>query len=298
VGVPPRRGVRVLREAETSADPLWQHCRAAALVLPASAAFSHETAAHLGGWSGPMRPEHARPLSPGRSTPVGTTVTHVSVPAGPTRPRAKGIRTHQVTWRDGDVMVRGGLRLTSPWRTWCDLGATGADEVDLLILADALRRRYPRDGAARLAARLEQWRGGRGVNRLRRVLALSRDGVDSPMETRVRLIFRAGGLPEPLVNHQIRLPHGGPLHRPDLCWPRWKVAADYDGGHHFERDSDAAVISGRASNWRIRQDQARAELLAQEGWTLRVFTAYDVFVDPDAAVMRMRDALIRAGARL
>ncbi len=114
----------------------------------------------------------------------------------------------------------------------------------------------------------------------------------------MRLAFRAGGLPEPVVNQVVRDAHGSPLHRPDLCWPQWRVAADYDGRHHFQRDSDEAVRAGRASNWRARQDLGRYEVLEQVGWRLRVFTAFDVFQIPESMVLRVREALIEAGAPL
>jgi hypothetical protein len=40
---------------------------------------------------------------------------------------------------------------------------------------------------------------------------------------------------------------GGYLHTPDLSWPRWRVAVDYDGAHHFAPDPP-----GREDQWRRR----------------------------------------------
>lgn len=188
----------------------------------------------------------------------------------------------------------GGLRVTSPWRTWCDLGLT-ADDVDLVILADALRRRFG-DGERRLSERLDGWSGRRGALRLRRALARSRDRVDSPMETRLRLIFEDAGLPEPRVNEWVRDEAGNPLHCPDLSWPSWRVAADYDGTHHGDRDSVESVRSGRASNWRERLDNSRHDLLDEVDWVLRIFTSFDVLRAPEIAARRLRDALRLHGA--
>jgi hypothetical protein len=116
------------------------------------------------------------------------------------------------------------------------------------------------------------------------------------METRLRLLFVDGGLPEPEVNQWVRDEDGVPLHRPDLSWPLWHVAADYDGRHHAERDRDDDVRAGRASDWRPRQDTASRELVDSIGWRLRVFTSFDVFRRPERSVERMRATLRVAGA--
>lgn len=274
----PFPGVRVLAGAP---DTLPERCRAAALVLPPQAAFSHDTAVWLGGWPRPLR--------------AGDSPIHVSVPTSLPRPRITGLRGHRVTWRPADVSTVNGLRVTAPGRTWCDLAASGWSILDLVMFADALRRRCESTGLAQLHEHLESWEGQRSVRRLHRALALSSDRVDSPMETRMRLLFRVAGLPTPQVNEWVEDSFGHKIHRPDLSWPQWKVAADYDGAHHLEWDAEADVIAGRRSNWRRRQDLTRQDQLAAEGWQLRVFTAFDLFTLHPRAVARMRETLKRAG---
>ena len=136
----PWPGLRVLREHP---DTLLERCRAVALILPPSAVFSHATALHLGGWDMPWQPERRR-LRYSSPEPAPGTAIHVSVPAGTARPHGKGIVGHAFTPLEEDIIQREGLQITSPWRTWCDLAATSAAEVDLVILADALRRRDQR----------------------------------------------------------------------------------------------------------------------------------------------------------
>jgi very-short-patch-repair endonuclease len=116
------------------------------------------------------------------------------------------------------------------------------------------------------------------------------------METRLRLIFEDAGLPEPTVNRVVSRDGGAPIHCPDLSWPQWRVAADYDGRHHTDRDSEGEVRRGSQSDWRQRQDTSRRDLLEEEGWILRVFTSFDVFRAPQRAVERMRVVLRMAGA--
>lgn len=289
----PWPGVRVLA---TLPDSRELRCRAAALVLPGDAAFSHETAVELAGWLAPMVGDRRstayalRPVDP--ADPV-----HVSFPTAH-HPHGRGVIGHRFTPARDDVTIVSGLRVTSPWRTLCDLAAAGTGLEDLVILADALRRRFPGVAPVRLAARVDGWGSGRGAVSLRQALASSRDRVDSPMETRLRLMFAEAGLPEPEVNQWVRDADGHPIHQPDLSWPRWKVAADYDGAHHAQRDSDEAVRTGRASNWRQRQDNSRRDVMDDAGWRFRVFTALDVYGRRDLAVERMRRTLRAAGAPL
>jgi hypothetical protein len=285
----PWSGVRTLREAPES---LVDRCQALALVLPESAVFSHHTALHLGGWLTPHLgdgPARYTAREPGWFVPI-----HVAVPLHDVRPQRRGVVGHRSDLSSDEIWDINGLRVTSPWRTWCDL-ADSSSEVDLVILADALRRRFG-NGAYGLETQLGKWGGCRGVRTLRRALSRSRDGVDSPMETRLRLIFADAGLPEPVVNRWVTRDDGSGIHCPDLSWPAWRVAADYDGRHHADRDSTDEVRRGHASDWRKRQDTSRGELLEEAGWILRVFTSYDVFRAPERATERMRAALRKAGA--
>ncbi|MGV8850807.1 MAG: hypothetical protein ACOH16_14835 [Propionibacteriaceae bacterium] len=288
----PWRGVRVLRNTP---DTLEQRCRAASLVFPESAVFSHDTAVALGEWLAPRVDGRASRKYVPRAVDPDVPV-HVSVPPHVPRPVGRGVVGHRFDPAVEDVVLLDGLRVTSPWRTWCDLAVAGAEDADLVILADALRRRFPGAGARLLSERLDAWGSGRGARSLLRALARSRDGVDSPMETRLRLLFVDAGLPEPKVNQWVRLEDGTPIHRPDLSWPQWRVAADYDGVHHAERDDEGVVRAGRHSDWRQRQDNSRRDLMEDARWRLRVFTSFDVFRRQELSVERMRVTLREAGA--
>lgn len=283
----PWPGVRVLRDRP---DTFHDRSLAAALVLPPYAVFTHDTAVHLGGWLTP-RTDDGRIMYAPREPPASTPL-HVSVAKGP-RPRGQGIISHLWTPEPGDEILVECLRVSSPWRTWCDLGAAGSSHIDLVILADALRRRH---GARRLEERLRSWGSRRGSKALRAALTSSRNGVDSPMETRMRLLFAEPGLPEPMVNQWIVDGDGAPIHKADLSWPQWRVAIDYDGRHHHQRDDEDAVHAGRASDWRQRQDESRRDLLADLGWVFRVLTSFDIFRRPELTIERVRVTLRRAGA--
>jgi hypothetical protein len=122
---------------------------------------------------------------------------------------------------------------------------------------------------------------GRRAIRARRAAALVRLGVDSPMETHLRLVIVFAGLPEPVVNRDVFNSRGGWLARPDLSYPEWKIAIEYDGEHH------------RVDRRQWRRDIARRELLEAAGWIVLVITANDVFRQPAATLDRIVAALRR-----
>lgn len=270
--VTPFRGVRVPTEM---AHRLDMRCLAASLVVPPEAAMSHETALQI--WQLP--------------TPIGWQPSdlHVTVPRGITVPVLAGLRGHDALLPETDVVVLKDLRVIRPERTLCDLATEGWAAVDLLAVADALvSRGDPTAARARLAVAVEDWAGRRGVLALRRVLELVEAPVASAMETRVRYVLVQAGLPRPVVNAIVRDQQGRFLHRPDLTWPRWKVAVDYDGEYHFDVAPEDRVR-------RRKLDLRRQERLQDAGWRLKVVTSVDLFQDTARMVHRVRIALREMG---
>ena len=76
--------------------------------------------------------------------------------------------------------------------------------------------------------------GVRGIRLAREAADLVRRGVDSPMESRLRLLLVLAGLPEPEVGRPVYSADGGWLAQPDLSYPALKIAIEYDGGHHLQ----------------------------------------------------------------
>lgn len=115
----PATGVRALR---VNPESLLGRCRALALVLPESAVFSHDTAVHLSGWLTPSIGDgvaRCRTAEPGPSSRI-----HVTVPRTAPRPQRRGVIGHRSDLAPAEILDLSGLKITSPWRTWCDLGAT------------------------------------------------------------------------------------------------------------------------------------------------------------------------------
>jgi hypothetical protein len=234
----------------------------AALLLTPGAVVSHHTALSLWNADGPTN-----------------TDVHVSVRRDPhlVLPRVQGLRVHEV--QNLESVTHEGLLVSPPPRTFLDL-APYCDLTELVTAGDSLVRRTSVD-PEQLIALTSAAIGVRNVRLAREAAALVRSGVDSPMESRLRLLIVLAGLPEPVVGYTILDSAGGWLARPDLSYPDpdRMIAIEYDGKHHL-RD---------LRQW--RQDIRRRENLEREGWLVRVITAHDLLQAPNTIIARLSQDL-------
>ena len=79
------------------------------------------------------------------------------------------------------------------------------------------------------------------------------------------LLFVLAGFPEPVVDVEVFDDAGRLRYRIDLAWPSAKVAVEYDGRHHINRQDQ----------WTY--DIRRREELEAEGWRFLVLTAPDIY---------------------
>ena len=238
--------------------------RAALKVSPLGSHASHFTAGEIwGGWV----PEQPR--------------THVSSPRAQSRCQRRGIRNHDIG-AGAQVVTYRGVRVSSPMQTFLELAAV-VDLVDLVVFGDSMVRAGHFTTAAVVEA-ADAWRG-RGRKLARRAARLIREGVDSPMESRLRMLIVLAGLPEPKVNVIIRNQHGEWLVRFDLCYPGFKVVVEYDGRQHAEDDAQ----------W--DHDIDRRELLDQWGYRLVVVRSKGIYVEPERTLRRVRTALRERGCQ-
>lgn len=228
--------------------------RAALLLHPGGAVITHHTAAEL------------------QRLPVPRVdCIHLSVRKASDRRPQRGLRPHvgrpaHTTVVD-DVRVSTGSSLF--WELSHSLGL-----VDLVVLGDALVRR----GLATLAQLLEHTSPG---SRAHDAARLVRERVDSPMETRVRVLLVLAGFPEPEVNWVVEA--GGTHYRLDLCWPDLRLVVEYDGQHH----------RGDLDQW--QHDLTRREWLEGNDWSMLVFVSRDIFRTPQQTLARTYAAWVRSG---
>lgn len=204
------RGVYVSAETPVTHRLLAE---AALLLAEPGSYLSHHTAAQL--WGGTV-PDHAD--------------VHVTYPR--MRAQCFGIAAHRPKARQHVVRWMG-LPVTGPAQTFLDLSHV-LGLVDLVALGDSLvrKKRFTPDELVALA---EKHRGP--YSRLaRRAARLVRAGVDSPMETKLRLLIVLAGLPEPEVDHRVHDDIGRLLRRYDLSYLEWRLIIEYDGRQHAESE--------------------------------------------------------------
>ncbi|KZX21047.1 endonuclease domain-containing protein [Rathayibacter tanaceti] len=255
----PTYGIRSVTEAKDLVD----RCAAVLLRLGEGAVVCGPTAALLWG----------APLPPGWEE---RSVLDIAVEAPRRAPHATGIAGRTLTFRPGDVLVGRRGRLTSPARTWCDLGSA-LEVADLVAVGDfLLHLRLTAPDELRSAS--ERYPSRRGLSRLRRAIGLLDGRAESRPESLVRVALVTAGVRGIEANVVIRDSSGGFLARVDLCIAWARVVIEYHGDYH------------RVERGRWRKDRARTGRLRAAGWNVIELTADDL-ADLPAVVALVRAAL-------
>jgi hypothetical protein len=252
----------VFIDARVPDHPLIR-AEAALLIHPVGSFASHATAAAVQGVPVP-----------------NDTLTHVSVVDPADRRRREGMRAHVAV--GGRVVEVGAVRVSEPRQMFLEL-ASRLHLVDLVVVGDALVRMgkatpeslvaFCQSSEVRFAA--HALRAARHVRR----------GVDSPMETRLRMLLVLAGLPEPVVDHRLPDERGRVRRRLDLSYPSIRLIVEYDGRQHAEV----------RSQW--TSDLRRREEFDEGGWRILVVTSEGIYVDPAETVARVHRALRQRGWR-
>jgi very-short-patch-repair endonuclease len=236
--------------------------RAALALHPEDAVASHFSAARL--LELPV-PEHH--------------LEHVTVFRPEDRHWRPEVKPH-VTKRVRNVIAVRGIRCTDAITTFIQLAGT-LPLVDLVVLGDAIVKRYKISPRRLVSACRES--GDYYAKRALQAALYVRRGVDSPMETRLRMLLVLAGLPEPKVDVREMNDDGSWRRRYDLCYPEYRLIIEYDGRQH----------AADTRQWETDLD--RREKLDDDGYRILVVTARGIFVEPDRTIDRVRRQLIARG---
>lgn len=200
------------------------------------------------------------------------------------RRHAPGIQVRVADLPPQEVIVRDGIRLTSPARTGFDLGRWFADrQLDLAVeVLDALCQSTGLTPAEILAV-AERHPTAHGLRRLRRALALVDGGAQSPPETRTRLLLIRAGLPRPQTQVPVRNAWDYIIATCDLGWEEWKVVVEYDGRDHWLNERQRT------------RDISRYEDLAELGWRVVRVNSKMLRDHQHTIIDRVRRQLCEAG---
>ncbi|MFH8660959.1 hypothetical protein [Streptomyces afghaniensis] len=209
-------------------------------------------------------------------------------PALSFRGKAQGVRVRRILLGSGEVVLRYGLRLTSPVRTLTDLLRSLPRDDALVALESAVT--YRRVGGVRRAPIVEPdavaaalAHPSQGTARARRWLGLSDPRSGSPAETVARLRMTDAGLrPESQV--ELFTPAGRRVVL-DFLFRRAGLAVEIEGyAYHGTREAHRRDVS--RFNQVLQCPEVRSVLR---------FTAQDVFGEPVRMIAEIRAALIALG---
>lgn len=249
--VPVTWGVRLDTESHTDFPlPLWADERwiAEAQFLLAMAhrhpgvVACRETAARVFGWPLPAR--------------MDDSTLHLATAETDKRIRRKRVALHRL--KDFSAFVWLQLPVLSPLATFVQLAPLL--EVSALVrIGDAAVGDWhgpPLFTLDSLREHLDSTRYLRARPRLEAAFELIREGVDSPMETDLRLWAISRDLPEPEVHPAVHCRTIDAILHPDLGYRKEQLALEYEGDHHRTSESQWAT------------DLDRVNALRVEGWTV------------------------------
>lgn len=235
--------------------------------------FSHTSALSI--WGAPL-PERV------------LAVVHIASPVGgPDAPRVRGVVGHQTS--SVARAVHQDLPVSDP--TTAFLESASILSLDELVAVGDYLVHDPRQldpALVRPLASLDALRAagaafrGRGARVARSAAALVRHGVESPMETALRLLVTRAGIPEPICGFEL-LDGRRRIGWFDLAWPEFKVIAEYDGDGH------------RTSAYQYDRDIQRFDDAAEIEWKVVRVRKRGILVSPAETVRRVTRALHRSG---
>lgn len=255
---------------------LWAY--AACLYAGEGAVVSGATAAYLWGvdlvtgapsrnYAGPSR--NNADVAGANGVPVEVTIP----PTRRVRTRMPHVTVVRAALAPTDVTTFGLLTLTTPERTAADL-VRRLDRVEGIVALDAMLHRRVVT-MEKLLARAVDMSGRYGGAVFADAVRLADAGAESPMETRLRMLFVDGGLPRPVAQFAICDRRGRFVGRGDLAYPEHLVCIEYEGDHHRERAT-------------FRRDIARVNAMQEAGWVVIRVTADDIYLTPEQLIQRVR----------
>lgn len=217
-------------------------------------------------------------------------IVDITAPVGLTQVRRPGVRSHRNA--NSETRYRRGLPVSAPAALFCELATLlGLDDLvavgDALVLSARLpsgNRQRPLVRLTRLHEAVASASGSRGCRTARQAVALVREGVESPMETRLRLLVVRDGLPEPLPGVPV-VARGRLLGYADLMWPTLRLILEYDGDQH------------RSDLTQYERDIRRLESFADGGYETIRIRSRGLLLEPDATAERIRARYLRRAAQ-
>lgn len=184
---------------------------------------------------------------------------HVTRPTPTGASRTSALHIHSGRLDASLITDRHGYRVTSLERTAVDLARQSQPERALAVLDAALRA-----GAdpQMLQARMREAKGSPGVVAARWALDRANPLAESVGESISRYLILQAGLPEPVLQYEVRDELGILLGRADFAWPEQRVLGEFDGRVKY----DELVAEGGSAADVVMAEKRRENLFLADGW--------------------------------
>ena len=204
--------------------------------------------------------------------PVAAPPLSVIVPPGKRAGRA-GVKVHRIELTRRDVQRFEGLRCTTPAVTLVHLARTLEPLPYERAVQEAFAKRLT--NTRQLEQALDRHRGGRGTQRLKRMLDLGVDDLRSKAERALRHWVHQAGLPLPLFNAEVG------QWRVDALWRQQRLAVEINGH------------AAHSSPWAHDRDHRKEQYLISAGYATRRFTALQAIDEPALVIAGIAAALVQ-----
>lgn len=195
-----------------------------------------------------------------------------------------GVHHHRGIANPDHIVIRRGLKVSSPARAVVETAAISAVEAGVVLADAALHQDLVT--LPELREMLDSMRSSPGSCRAGHAIALARVGAESPGESRLRLLLRRQRLPEPELQVPIHDELRRLVGRVDLLFREQRTIVEFDGMFKYGLDgTDPATALAR--------EKAREDKLRELGYEV-VRVIWAELARPAEVAARVRAAFARA----
>ncbi|QGF22767.1 hypothetical protein Rai3103_02675 [Raineyella fluvialis] len=117
--------------------------------------------------------------------------------------------------------------------------------------------------------------------------------AESGGESVSRAVLKEMGIPEPVLQYEIRTPAGEFVARTDMAWPQDRTVGEFDGALKYRRGASTRDVDpGRI----VYEEKRREDAIRGLGWEM-VRWGWADLDDPEALAAHIRHALARGRMR-
>lgn len=187
----------------------------------------------------------------------------------------------------GLTFLPDGIVVVDPARAAVEAAALATVQAGVVVLDSALHLQLarPEDLAARYSERA-RWPHSR---HLQITMRLARVGAESAGESLMRFLMWQAGLPQPVLQYEVRDARGRIVGRTDFAWPDYGVLGEFDGMVKYTRHLRPGESPGDA----LRREKVREDRIRElTGWLMIRFV-WDDISNSRSTVDRIREQLRR-----